>query len=171
MEKKKLVRLGFLILVLIIAWIFALKPKKIVVKNIEKKETYNESFGDIDLRKIEENFESAKKKLNEIEGIENLKIKKVYVLKDPLKVYLPEKKKEEKIIEEKKEPKKPDFYISGIVYDEKIPYVIINDEVKKEGEKIGDFIIQKIYNDRIIVKDNDKNIFVLNFNYEKGEKK
>ena len=171
MEKKKLVRLGFLILVLIIAWIFALKPKKIVVKNIEKKETYNESFGDIDLRKIEENFESAKKKLNEIEGIENLKIKKVYVLKDPLKVYLPEKKKEEKIIEEKKEPKKPDFYISGIVYDEKIPYVIINDEVKKEGEKIGDFIIQKIYNDRIIVKDNDENIFVLNFNYEKGEKK
>ncbi|MGC8976552.1 MAG: hypothetical protein ACP5OB_02900 [Candidatus Ratteibacteria bacterium] len=171
MEKKKLVRLGFLILVLIIAWIFALKPKKIVVKNIEKKETYNESFGDIDLRKIEEDFESTKKKLNEIEGIENLKIKKVYVLKDPLKVYLPEKKKEEKIIEEKKEPKKPDFYISGIVYDEKIPYVIINDEVKKEGEKIGDFIIQKIYNDRIIVKDNDKNIFVLNFNYEKGEKK
>jgi len=177
MEQKKVLRFIILIFVLIIAWSFALKPKKVTVKSYDKNKIIGENSGEIDLRKIEENFETTKKKLDEITKIEKPKINKIFVLKDPLKPWLPEKKKEEKIIkeevkEEKKiEPKQPDFYISGIVYDEKKPYVIINDEVKSEGERIGNFTIQKIYSDRIVVKDEFENYFVVKFDYEKGEKK
>jgi hypothetical protein len=49
--------------------------------------------------------------------------------------------------------------------------VIINDEVKSEGEKVENFTIQKIYSDRIVVKDEFENYFVVKFDYEKGEKK
>jgi len=177
MEQKKILRLIILIFVLIIAWTFSLKPRKVKVKNYKKIQTIEENLAEVDLRKIEENFETAKKKLNEISKIEKPEINKIFVLKDPLKPWLPEKKKEEKIIkeeakEEKKvEPQKPDFCISGIVYDEKKPYVIINDEVKGESERIGNFTIQKIYSDRIVVKDGFENYFVVKFDYEKGEKK
>jgi len=173
MEQKNVLRLIILIFVLIIAWSFALRPKKVTFKSYNKNQSTGENSGEIDLRKIEENFETTKKKLDEITKIEKPKINKIFVLKDPLRPWLPEKKKEEKIIKEEKkiEPKKPDFYISGIVYDEKKPYVIINDEVKSEGEKIENFTIQKIYSDRIVVKDEFENYFVVKFDYEKGEKK
>jgi len=171
MEQKKIIRLIVLILVLIIAWSFALRPKKITVKNYEKNQIIEENLGEIDLRKIEENFETAKKKLEEISKLEKSIINKTFVLKDPLKPWLPEKKEDKILKEEKVEPQKPNFYISGIVYDEKKPYVVINDEVKCEGEKIGNFIIQKINSDKIVVKDEFENYFVVKFEYEKGEKK
>jgi len=173
MEQKNVLRLIILIFVLIIAWSFALKPKKVTFKSYDKNQSAGENSGEIDLRKIEENFEVARKRLDEISKIEKPKINKIFVLKDPLRPWLPEKKKEEKVVKEEKkvEPKKPDFYISGIVYDEKKPYVIINDEVKSEGEKIENFTIQKIYSDRIVVKDEFENYFVVKFDYEKGEKK
>jgi hypothetical protein len=171
-QKKRILVLIILVFVLIVVWVSVLKPKK-SIKNYKKGQISEKSFSDIDVKKIEENFEIIKRKFDEISEMEKLKLNKVFVLKDPLKAWLPEKNIEGKILKEEKkqEVQPPNFYISGIVYDEKKPYVIIDDEIKSEGEIIGNFIIQKIYEDRIVVKDEAENYFVLKFDYEKGEKK
>lgn len=174
MERKKVLLL-VLIVIFIILWGWQLIPKKKINKEIaEPLFEEKEIIAGIDLRKIEENFSEIKKKIS---GFENNKIEKIVISKNPLKPWIikkePEKiiKEEEKVKkEEEKEPEKPNFKILGIVYDNKKSYVVINDEVKGEGEMIGNFVIQKIYPDKIIVKDKDKNFFTLNFEFEKGEK-
>ncbi|MCM8804800.1 MAG: hypothetical protein NC833_06065 [Candidatus Omnitrophica bacterium] len=171
MERKKILLL-FLTLIFILSWGWQLilkkkRDKKMTEPLVEEKEI----IWGIDLRKIEENFSEVKKKMDEFENNINFKRGKITISKNPLRPYLI-KKQPEKIIkeEEKKQPEKPNFKILGIVYDNKKPYVVINDEVKEEGEMIGNFVLQKIYPDKIVVKDKDENFFTLNFEFEKGEK-
>ncbi|MFN4227962.1 MAG: hypothetical protein ACK4F0_07495 [Candidatus Ratteibacteria bacterium] len=173
MEKKKAV-LVILTLILVILWGWQLKPKK--TKISEKMNEQNiieekEIIGGIDLRQIENNFSEIRKKIDEFKLSKPEKIK---ILKNPLKSYIIKKEENGKIIKEPEKPIKveqPDFTISGIVYDEKKPYVILNDEIKQEGSKIGDFEILKIYPEKIILKDKNENFFTINFEFEKGEKK
>lgn len=168
MERKRVLLL-VLIVIFVILWAWQLKPKKKINKQmIEPLVEEKEIIAGVDLRKIEENFSEIKKKMGEFE---NNKIEKIVISKNPLKPWII-KKEPEKIVKEekKKEPEKPDFKILGIVYDNKKSYVVINDEVKEEGETIGNFVLQKIYPDKIIVKDKDENFFILNFELEKGEK-
>ncbi|MCX7917342.1 MAG: hypothetical protein N2589_04365 [bacterium] len=176
MEKQKIIFIVALI-VFIISWGWQLRPKKLIEKKVRETEIEERGvIGGVDIRKIEENFYNIRKKVEEFETGSALKEKKITLLKNPLKSWII--KKEEKIIEKPKEeivvkPKetfeKPNFKISGIVYDKEQPYVIINNEVKKQGEEIGDFIIEKILEEKIILRDNDGNFFTLIFAYEKGE--
>lgn len=174
MGRKKIFLL-FLVLIFIFLWGRQLIPRKKNYKKmteplIEEKET----IAGINIRKVEENISEIKKKISEFEN--NITLNEKFIIsKNPLKPWIT-KKEPEKITKEefvsiiKSEPQKPNFQISGIVYSDKKPYVIINNEVKEEGEKILDFIIQKIYPDKIILKDKDENFFTLDFNFEKGEK-
>ncbi|MCM8785454.1 MAG: hypothetical protein NC827_01670 [Candidatus Omnitrophica bacterium] len=171
MEKKK-ITLAILILFFVFTWGWQLKPKRgKISKKIDDQNVIveKETIGGIDLREIENNFSEIKKKIDEFKLS---KLEKIKITKDPLKEWVIKKGPEIIVKEiEKKEPIKPDFKISGIVYDKKNPYVIINNEIKEEGEKISNFIIQKIYPEKIILKDEMENFFILDFEFEKGEKK
>lgn len=174
MEQKKVLRLIVLVFILIMAWTWALKPKKIKVENVESKKEMpvEKSVGGIDLRNIEENFSKVKKSLKEIRETFSHKVEKIEIRKDPLKPWIVKKKEENIVKEEKKvEPEKPDFFISGILYDRNKSFVIIGNEVKEEGENIGNFTIYKILPEKIIVKDKMGNFFEVFFTFEKGEKK
>ncbi|MCM8767457.1 MAG: hypothetical protein NC921_01565 [Candidatus Omnitrophica bacterium] len=174
MEKKK-ITLIVLIIIFVFLWGWNLKPKK--VKKYEETNQQNiieekEIIGGIDLRKIENNFSEIRKKIDELKVN---KPEKINILKNPLKSWIVKKevekiiKKEEQIKEEQIKIEKPDFKISGIVYDKEKPYVILNNEIKEEGNEIGNFIIQKIYPEKIILKDKNENFFTINFDFEKGE--
>lgn len=169
MERKKIL-LIFLIIIFILVWGWQLKPKKKKInKNIlEETIVEKEIIGGIDLKKIEENYSEIKKKITEFENNINSKKEKVVISKNPLKAWIV--KKEYKKEEEIEVKKQPDFKVSGIVYDKKRPYVIIDGEVKEEGDEISGFIIQKIYSEKIVLKDKYGNFFTLNFEYEKGGK-
>ncbi|MCM8807224.1 MAG: hypothetical protein NC926_04620 [Candidatus Omnitrophica bacterium] len=163
MERKKLTLL-VLTIVLILLWAWQLKPKKKKI-NIEPVIEEKEIIAGINLREIEENFSEIKKKIVEIENINKANIGKITIQKNPLKPWILRK---ESLTKEEKEPEKPNFKISGIVQGSKKSYVIIDNEVKEEGETIGNFIIFKIYPEKVILKDMTGNFFTLNFEFEQG---
>lgn len=175
MERKKIIRVGILFLILIIAWVWALRPKKIVVKNTDEKKIEVsediEIFGGIDLRKMEEKFLQSKNKLEEIEKTKDLKFQVSKILRNPLKPWLKKKVEEKQPVQEtiiKQSP--PDFKVTGILYDNKKPLAVIDNEVKEEGERISKFIIKKIEPEGVIVEDEMGNSYKLKIEYEKGEK-
>ncbi|HOM27676.1 MAG TPA: hypothetical protein PKV21_09280, partial [bacterium] len=141
MKNKNVLKLVILILILLIitGWQFKPKQKKMSKKENEGIFEEKEMIGGIDLRKIEENFKSIQNKIMQMENKDKIELKyeKSKPLKNPLKSWLIKKESEKTVIPEiqeekpisiiKSEPKKPDFKISGIVYDKKISYVIIND--------------------------------------------
>ncbi|MFC1708655.1 hypothetical protein ACFL2J_01150 [Candidatus Omnitrophota bacterium] len=51
-----------------------------------------------------------------------------------------------------------DLEISGIIWDEVNPQTIINGQIFSEGERIGDFLIQTIEKQKVILSDGAKTI-------------
>lgn len=57
-----------------------------------------------------------------------------------------------------KEASTEELAISGIIWDEANPRTIINGQIYSEGEKIGDFLIEKIEKQRVILSSGTKTI-------------
>jgi hypothetical protein len=48
--------------------------------------------------------------------------------------------------------------LSGILWDEKMPQALINNEIVKKGESIGNFIVVKINTNSVVVNDGTKDL-------------
>jgi hypothetical protein len=57
-----------------------------------------------------------------------------------------------------KETSTEELAISGIIWDEANPRTIINGQICGEGEKIGDFLIEKIEKQRVILSNGTKTV-------------
>jgi len=174
--KKKILRSGIFIVLLSIIFFSGLKEKENV--NAEEQKTKEEKL-DINLKQAEEHFTGIKKttkNIEEMKKIPELKITK----KDP---FTPIKRKidiknPDKIIKDEEEngssterniEKEIKFVVSGIIYDEQKPIVIIDDNVKSEGEYIDDYQIYKISPDSVLLKDGN-NFYQIKINFEEKTK-
>ena len=113
----------------------------------------------IDLNQIESNIQKLRKNVAEIEnrkGASDVRLKR-----DPFAtLIIPEKKK---IVEEKE---RPSLTLYGIVSDGNRTLAIIDNEVKGEGESIGDCRIYKITGEAVLLKYGDE-ILTLHINNNK----
>ncbi|MCD6221003.1 hypothetical protein J7K25_02450, partial [bacterium] len=79
-----------------------------------------------------------------------------------------EKIKKKKVIKKKKEVFiEPEFNLSGIVYDDKKPIVILNSKVVEEKKYLGEYQIYKIFPEKVIIK--YKNRYFVISPYKKGK--
>jgi hypothetical protein len=117
---------------------------------------------DISIESVEDKLNRLKKSMNSLQY--DTKCSDVSIKRDPFVSLIPDKKdgsnlkttpKEEKIV-------RPDFSISGIIFNGRSSLAIIGDEVKQEGESIGEFEVYRIEKDRVFVRDG-KNMFTLLF--------
>jgi len=115
----------------------------------------------IDLNQIESNIQKLRKNVAEVEnrkGISDVRLKR-----DPFAtLIIPQK---QKITEEEKKKERPSLTLYGIVSDGNRALAIINNEVKGEGEMMGEFKILKIKDEYVLLKYGDE-IFPL-YLYEK----
>jgi len=138
-ERRKVIVLVILSIILVISWIIVLKPtkkKKNRIKiNISMDENISEEpvFGGINIREVERSISEVKDKIEEISKRKGKSIR-ISLRRNPF--YPLVKKKEPEKKEKKEEEIIPDFVISGILYDEEKPMAIINDKVVSEGDFI-----------------------------------
>lgn len=110
----------------------------------------------VDINRIEKNIDKLKKSVQSINGTKNTPV--FSLKKDP---FIPPPISRKKMVKEKEETKEEqqernELVLYGIVSDGKTSIALINDEVKKEGEFIGDIEIYKIKEDTVLLKQGDR---------------
>ena len=108
---------------------------------------------DLNISEVEKNISNLKELLNSIPPVgerQNLKIKR-----DPFAPMSTEKKVSAVEIKENTEENKkkevPVVNVSGIVFNRKMRLAVIGNEVKKEGEYIGEYEVYRIEKDRVLL--------------------
>ena len=167
-EKKRILKIGILVILLFVIFFSTLTLKGKENASAEGQKNKEKRLSVV-LQEAEEHFAEVKKRTQDIDNMKKTPELNL-VRKDP---FNPIKRKidvekVEKIIREE-EKKEITFLISGIVYDEQKPMVIIGDNVKCEGEYIEEYQIYKIFPDSILLK-NGNDFYELKMNFEEMTK-
>ncbi len=109
----------------------------------------------LDITKVENSLNQLKRTLDVMpagDSRQNVRLKR-----DPfVPLFSPESAKKETADGTAGEIKKaPEFNVYGIIFDSKSSIAIIGDEVKKEGEYIGEYQVYKIMKDNVLIKRGD----------------
>ncbi|MBN1445315.1 MAG: hypothetical protein JW957_04320 [Candidatus Omnitrophica bacterium] len=108
----------------------------------------------LDITKVEENLHQLKKKLDVLPAAEIRR--NAGPKKDPFVSLIPPPSTvQETEGEPAHEEKTPELIVSGIIFDGKSPVAIIGDEVKGEGELVGEYEVYKVMEDKVIIKRGD----------------
>jgi hypothetical protein len=109
----------------------------------------------LDITKVEENLNQLKKKLDIMPVAES--IRNAGTKKDPFVSLIPPQKiaAQESESGAVHEEKTPEFIVSGIIFNGESTIAIIDDEVKKEGEYIGEYEVYRIMEDKVLIKRGD----------------
>jgi len=134
----------------------------------EKKE-----FEDFNIREVTENISKVKKTLDALNL--NPSSLKINIERDPFIPLLEKVKKEKektkkKVITKKKKEVfiEPEFNLSGIIYDDKKPIVILNNKVVEEKTYIGEYQIYKIFPEKVIIKYKNRYFVISPYKKEKS---
>jgi len=180
-QKKQMVVVGFLLVILVVAWTVALKPKsgKTVVVNTGLTESMTgapvqntaiaksgsaPSADRLNMQDVEEKLakiKSATEKIEEVSGHQEV----VAITHDPFEPPAPASVPGHKIAPAGFVPSDlpPNFAISGVAYDKEKPFAVIDDEVKGENEYKDGFLVYRILPDRVLFKKKDK-LYVIKVN-------
>jgi hypothetical protein len=111
----------------------------------------------IDIEEVEDNIHKLRKSISTLEEVGEVPV--IHMRKDPFVSLIKDRgdySKTDAIVEEK--IVKPDFSITGIISNGSSSLAIIGDEVKQEGEFVGEFEVYRIDKSRVLVK-NGEDIF------------
>lgn len=122
-----------------------------------EKPAKSQTVSRIDVDRIEQDVEKLRKSVAELEN--NTSSSGVRLKRDPFATMVVPPQITPIIAEEKKEDRKKqildDIILYGIVSDGTTSLAIIGDEVKREGEAIGDCEVYKIKEENILIKYGD----------------
>ncbi|MCM8820845.1 MAG: hypothetical protein NC932_02715 [Candidatus Omnitrophica bacterium] len=138
--------MDFIVCLLLLIWAPVFLCSGPVDKSVE--------ISNIDVNRIESDIKKLKKKVEETEN--NTGSSGVRLKKDPFATLIIPEQRSPIVKEDEKEKVLPDIVLFGIVSDGNKSLAIIGDEVKREGEFIGECEIYKIREENVLIKYRDK---------------
>jgi hypothetical protein len=187
-EKKQLIILGSLILILVISWSVVLSTsgndtvKRITVEDTAKTGKAQKLMvktifpAKINPGQLENNLIKLKENIEEVERIEESNHRKLKFGKDPFADYektavTTAKSKindQDDNVSESKNIQLPGFRVTGIIYDEVKPLAIIDDKVFAEKDTIGEYTVYHIFPEKVLVK-KENTVFILSMGQDGGQ--
>ncbi|HOL66751.1 MAG TPA: SPOR domain-containing protein, partial [bacterium] len=165
-QKKKLVLMGVLLVVLIISWTVVLSPKKKSGKAVPGKLPENITSqaaapplqNNFNLSEVERTMKEARAALTAVEETETGG-KGADWGKNPFSPWGPPARSVSPVmthsILKETRPGLPTFTLSGIIYDRARPLAIINEQVCTESERLEGYQVYRIYPDRVVLKSSE----------------
>ncbi len=150
---RKKLRFDCYILVFFAAYVLLYGQSVNVEKLSDKQSSGKSSYGIIGVTAVEDNIKQLNKALESLpegQARQNPRIRR-----DPFVPLMPVVTRSVDTGQEEKVAI-PEFDVSGIIFDSKAPTAIIGNEVKGEGEFIGEYQVYKIMEDKVLIKYKDE---------------